>query len=72
MSENQLILKKLCILICLGAVLFGMNITLSAAEGKTLEVKSYAMSEAELQAQIMSFVDRFSAIMASEFRQAEN
>ena len=72
MSDNKLIFKKLCFLICLGAVLFGMNITHSAAEEKTPEVKSYAMSEAELQAQIMSFVDRFSAIMVSEFRQAEN
>ena len=71
MLEKQHITKYLRILFSLGSILLVTGIANGAESDKTSETQSYAMSETELQAQIMGFVDRFSAIMTSQFRQSD-
>jgi hypothetical protein len=71
MLKKQHIFKNLCILLSLGTVFLAEGTSQGAEDEKAAELKSYAMSEAELQAQIMSFVDRFSAVIVSEFKKSE-
>jgi len=71
MFKKQQLPKYLCILFCLGCVWLTVGIVHGAKNDKADEIKSYAINEAELQAQIMDFVDLFTVVMTSAFRQSD-
>jgi hypothetical protein len=71
MLKKQQLPKYICILFCLGCVWLTVGIVHGAKNDKADEIKSYAINEAELQAQIMDFVDLFTVVMTSAFRQSD-
>jgi hypothetical protein len=60
-----------CILLVLGIIAVVGSVVHAADIDKDTEKKPYAMKEAELQSRVMSFADRFTAMMATALQRYE-
>ena len=69
MFAQQLLSKFIFLLLFFAITTVFGHVVHGAKKGKDRAKDQYAIDEATLQSQVMSFADRFFSIMASEFQQ---
>ena len=72
MFVKQFVRKFACILLAAGIIALTGGVAHGAQEDKDTEKKHFVINEAQLQSHVMSFADRFAAIMSTVIAQFEN